>query len=108
MVIRAANNSAKGYGLDGLNELGFEKPPAKTRVVVAMSGGVDSSVTAALLHEQGFDVVGLPCNFMIMVLLSKPKELVVQAPIYMMPAALLRVSGYLITCLIMRVVFMNR
>ena len=59
MVIRAANNSAKGYGLDGLNELGFEKPPAKTRVVVAMSGGVDSSVTAALLHEQGFDVVGI-------------------------------------------------
>ena len=30
-----------------LNSLGFAKPPSETRVVVAMSGGVDSSVVAA-------------------------------------------------------------
>ena len=42
-----------------LNSLGFAKPPSETRVIVAMSGGVDSSVVAAELASQGYDVVGI-------------------------------------------------
>ena len=46
-------------GLRDRNSLGLAKDPSDTRVLVAMSGGVDSSVVAGMLVSEGYDVVGM-------------------------------------------------
>ena len=42
-----------------MNSLGIDKPPSATKVAVAMSGGVDSSVVAAMLAAEGYNVIGI-------------------------------------------------
>ena len=42
-----------------MNSLGINKAKKDTKVVVAMSGGVDSSVVAAIMREEGYDVTGI-------------------------------------------------
>jgi tRNA-specific 2-thiouridylase len=42
-----------------INSLGINKKPSETKVVVAMSGGVDSSTVAGMMKKEGYDVVGI-------------------------------------------------
>ena len=44
---------------DNLNSIGFKKPPSETTVVVAMSGGVDSSTVAGMMKKEGYKVIGI-------------------------------------------------
>ena len=45
-----------------MNSLGFDKQNKDTKVIVAMSGGVDSSVAAVMLKKQGYNVTGITLN----------------------------------------------
>ena len=42
-----------------INSLGINKPNKDTKIVVAMSGGVDSSVVAGLMKDEGYNVTGI-------------------------------------------------
>ena len=49
----------RSRGDNTMNSMGIDKPVSETRIVVAMSGGVDSSVTAALVAEAGYETIGV-------------------------------------------------
>ena len=42
-----------------LNSIGLDKKPTDTKVIVAMSGGVDSSTVVGLMKMQGYNVTGI-------------------------------------------------
>ena len=78
-----------------LSSLGLPKPVAETRVVVAMSGGVDSSVVAAELAAEGYDVVGVTLQLYDHgAALAKKGGLLCGPVIFTMPAASPRRWGF--------------
>ena len=42
-----------------LNSIGIQKKPSDTTIVVAMSGGVDSSTVAGMMKKEGYNVIGI-------------------------------------------------
>ena len=57
-----------------VNSLGFLKPAKDTKVVVAMSGGVDSSTVAGIMKKDGYNVIGVTLKLYDDVKSSKKKQ----------------------------------
>lgn len=91
-----------------LNSLGLPKAPSQTRVVVAMSGGVDSSVVAAVLAEQGYDVVGVTLQLYDHGAALAKRAHAARAAISMMHGAWPKPWAFRITCWITRTPFARR
>ena len=70
------------------NTLGFMKHPKDTKVVVAMSGGVDSSTVAGLMKKSGYQVVGITLKLYDDSKTSKKADNVVLDKTYWMPKEL--------------------
>ena len=64
-----------------MNRFVPNKPIEETKVVVAMSGGVDSSVAATMLHKEGYSVIGVTMQLYDQAITLRKKE----------PAALVRI-----------------
>ena len=65
-----------------MNSLGFNKKEQDTKVVVAMSGGVDSSVAAVMLKKEGYNVIGVTLNLYSQSNLNKSKSCCAGQDIY--------------------------
>ena len=57
-----------------MNSLGFDKAEKDTKIIVAMSGGVDSSVAAVKLKKEGYDVTGVTLRLYNQPNISKAKS----------------------------------
>ena len=64
-----------------LNSLGIDKMPSDTTVVVAMSGGVDSSTVAGIMKKEGYKVIGITLKLMMIIKKYQNQNNVVQVKI---------------------------